>query len=484
MLKVAVLISGLLSVSCAFTQTKVASFTLKGSLTNAPNAQLLFVTHEKNEQKIDTIMTDSEGHFSFSSVADARPIVARLIKPGAFSTDLFAAPGYDLFLAADAADYDTFVRTKKITGKGGATNRYIVLKDSLQLVRKDISEWYNLNDEQLLGFIKRDKAFKDSIHRSVFTGSKTNDRWGAYIANLTQMDENFLHLYYLIVRATYNKSFSTAQMVSYVRNNFNNAVLDDLFNEKYIISQNYRTWLMHEYSNYLKKLHCAKDSSFCKTGSEREQLLKTIAAEFKGKMRERALFGSLKGAIQYSRSFEELNQRRTELPQYVALLKDKADQDRINSLFNEMEKTLLVTQIGSPAPAFTAEDSLGKAYSLADYKGKVVYLDLWASWCGPCRAETPHFKKIFDKYKNDSRIAFVGVAVGDKKDPWMEALREEDTKWLQLFDSDGKVQKAYVANSIPKFILINKEGNIVSFDAPMPSSGAELEKLLDQEVAK
>ncbi|MGN6439163.1 MAG: redoxin family protein [Agriterribacter sp.] len=484
MLKVAMLISGLLSVSCAFTQTKVASFTLKGNLTNAPNAQLFFVTDDKSEREIDSIMTDSEGHFSYTIPAMHKPIVARLIKPRSFNTDLFVAPGYDLTLTADAADYGTFVRTKKIEGKGAATNRYIVLKDSLQFVRRDTPEWYNLDAEQLLGFIKRDKAFKDSMHKNVFERGNTKDSWKSYYAGLTTMDESFLHLYYLLVQANYNATFSLEKKLSYIRNNFNKAVLDDIFNEKYLISPVYRMVLMKEYAVHLKQLHCAKDSNFCKENTELERLLKTIANEFKGPIREKWLFGNLQGAIEHSRSFEELNRLRKELPHYIALLNHKADRVSMDSLFSQMEKKLLVTQVGSPAPAFTAEDSLGKSHSLADYKGKVVYLDLWASWCGPCREQTPHLKKIFDKYKSDSRIAFVGIAVSDKKDKWMEALREEDTKWLQLFDSYTKVQNAYVANSIPKFILINKEGNIVSFDAPMPSSGAELERLLDQEIAK
>lgn len=484
MLRVAVLFSVILLGQSVFAQTKKQSFALQGDLQHAPSAELLFVTHEKNEQEIDTIMTDGNGHFSYSTADINQPIVARLIKPGSFSTDLFAAPGYDLTITGDAADYGTFISSKKVTGKGAASNRYIVLKDSLQFVRKDTPEWYNLNAEQLLSYIKRDKAFKDSIQKKAFTDKKGDDRWQAYYANLVKMDESFLHLYYLIVQANYNKTFSYEQMVSYIRNNFNNAVLDDIFNDKYSISPNYRTWLMHEYGNYLKRLHCAKDSSFCKSGSEREQLFKIIATAFKGKMRERALFGNLKGAIQFSRSFEELNQLKAELPQYITLLKNKADQDRVSGLFNEMEKTLLATQIGSPAPLFSAVDSSGKTHSLEDFKGKVIYLDLWASWCGPCRAETPHFKKIYDKYKNDNRVVFMGVAVSDKNDKWLEALREDGAQWLQLFDSNGKVQNAYVANSIPKFVLINKQGNIVSFDAPMPSSGTELEKLLDQEMAK
>jgi len=78
----------------------------------------------------------------------------------------------------------------------------------------------------------------------------------------------------------------------------------------------------------------------------------------------------------------------------------------------------------------------------------------------------------------------MSVAVMDKIDNWKKAMIKDKPTWLQLFDKDGLVQNGYVANSIPKFVLIDKQGNIVNFDLPMPSQSVELEKILDAEISK
>jgi thiol-disulfide isomerase/thioredoxin len=141
-------------------------------------------------------------------------------------------------------------------------------------------------------------------------------------------------------------------------------------------------------------------------------------------------------------------------------------------------------QIGKPAPSFTLVSNLEKAYKLDDFKGKVVYIDLWASWCVPCREETPSFKALVEKYKSDHRVAFISIAVHDEINNWKKALQEDKPEWIQLLDKDEIIVKSYFANEIPRFILIDKKGNIVSFDAPRPSSGEEIEALLIKEIER
>jgi thiol-disulfide isomerase/thioredoxin len=114
----------------------------------------------------------------------------------------------------------------------------------------------------------------------------------------------------------------------------------------------------------------------------------------------------------------------------------------------------------------------------------VVYLDLWASWCGPCRQETPKLKALYEKYKNDDRIAFLSIAVADHPDKWKKAVEDDKPTWTQLIDKENIVLDAYIATLIPKFILIDKQGNIVNADAPRPGSGKEIEKLIQAEIAK
>jgi peroxiredoxin len=138
--------------------------------------------------------------------------------------------------------------------------------------------------------------------------------------------------------------------------------------------------------------------------------------------------------------------------------------------------------IEKPAPLFELKSNTDQTYSLANFKGKVVLLNLWSSWCDLCREENKTFSKLIQKYKKDQRIAFVSIAVYDKLDAWQKILKEDQPEGIQLFDKDRVVLNAYIEEHVPKFILIDKEGNVVNFMAPKPSKGDELEKLIKKEL--
>ena len=145
---------------------------------------------------------------------------------------------------------------------------------------------------------------------------------------------------------------------------------------------------------------------------------------------------------------------------------------------------LLRIQTGQPAPNFVLQSNTGTMHSLGDFKNKVVYIDLWASWCSSCREEIPAFKELYNRFKNDDRIAFVSIGVLDEETKWKKAIKEDQPAWLQLFDSEGVVAKSFFVNMVPQFIIIDKKGNILEFDAHPPSSGKKIEDLLNEAMTK
>ena len=116
---------------------------------------------------------------------------------------------------------------------------------------------------------------------------------------------------------------------------------------------------------------------------------------------------------------------------------------------------------GNPAPEFTFQNEKGKTVSIKKLKGKMIVLDFWASWCGPCRKEIPNVKKYYAEYK-DKGVQFLSVSIDAKKDAWTKALKEEQMPWMQGWTPDaGKtVMNTYQFGGIPFIILIDKEGNI------------------------
>ncbi|WP_163399859.1 TlpA family protein disulfide reductase [Flavobacterium fluviatile] len=137
---------------------------------------------------------------------------------------------------------------------------------------------------------------------------------------------------------------------------------------------------------------------------------------------------------------------------------------------------------GTPSPDFDYENYKGGKTKLSDLKGKYVYIDLWATWCGPCRAEIPFLQKIEEKY-HGKNIEFVSISIDKAKDneKWKKFVADKNLGGIQLFaDKDWESQfvMSYGVTGIPRFILIDPKGNIVNPDAERPSS-PDLEKQLD-----
>lgn len=133
---------------------------------------------------------------------------------------------------------------------------------------------------------------------------------------------------------------------------------------------------------------------------------------------------------------------------------------------------------GKPSPDFQAKDVDGKSYSLKDFQGKYLYIDMWATWCGPCKREMPHLKEL-EKKMEGKNIAFLGLSTDTDKAAWEKMVKSGTLSGVQLLLGKGsQFQRDYNINGIPHFILIDPKGNIVNPKAVRPSS-PDAEKILN-----
>lgn len=128
---------------------------------------------------------------------------------------------------------------------------------------------------------------------------------------------------------------------------------------------------------------------------------------------------------------------------------------------------------GNPSPTFNFENHKGGYTSLASLKDKYVYIDVWATWCGPCLREIPFLQQIEKDY-HGKNIQFVSISIDEPKDynKWKTMVSEKALGGIQLMADNNwnsKFIKEYAILGIPRFILIDPQGNIVSADAPRPS---------------
>jgi thiol-disulfide isomerase/thioredoxin len=177
-------------------------------------------------------------------------------------------------------------------------------------------------------------------------------------------------------------------------------------------------------------------------------------------------------------------------PVFVDLQKKSIDDnynDVVKYYKKNYEANLAKSKLNNTiSPTFDYENHKGGTTKLEDLKGKYVYIDVWATWCGPCRAEIPSLKKVEEMY-HDKNIAFVSISVDVDKDheKWKNFVTEKQLGGIQLFadknwNSDFMI--SYGINSIPRFILIDPNGKIIKSDAARPSSPQlkeELDKLLN-----
>ncbi|MCF6278798.1 MAG: TlpA family protein disulfide reductase [Flavobacteriaceae bacterium] len=133
-----------------------------------------------------------------------------------------------------------------------------------------------------------------------------------------------------------------------------------------------------------------------------------------------------------------------------------------------------VIKKGTPSPKFNYPNTEGENISLDDLKGKYVYVDVWATWCGPCIREIPSLKELNKEYSGKA-LAIVSLSIDDvaNKDKWLKMVADKDLQGIQIMADkawDSDFIKAYNITGIPRFILIDKEGNILDANAPRPSN--------------
>lgn len=201
-----------------------------------------------------------------------------------------------------------------------------------------------------------------------------------------------------------------------------------------------------------------------KGGSDRNAFLELIGSPT---LRNKLLFDEL----QYIPSAYEM---RKVLEDYAAEL----DEENIAALNVKLDE--IVAANNRDAIDFTFPDVDGNMVSLSDFSGKVILIDVWATWCGPCKYQLPYLLELEEKFHGNPDIVFMGVSTDKQKDydKWAEMVRNGEVVGIQLFsDGGGQFSKDYSIKGIPRFVIIDRNGRIVEMNGPRPSNPL-LEQLL------
>lgn len=150
-------------------------------------------------------------------------------------------------------------------------------------------------------------------------------------------------------------------------------------------------------------------------------------------------------------------------------------------MFHGIVSKMIATTQGQEAPEINQPSPDGTNIALSSLKGKIVLVDFWASWCGPCIKEMPNVVKAYAKYK-DKGFEIYGVSLDAEKERWVNAIKKEGMTWPQVSDLkqwDCQPAKQYGVTSIPATFLLDKEGKIIAKNL----RGEELEKAIENALA-
>lgn len=164
-----------------------------------------------------------------------------------------------------------------------------------------------------------------------------------------------------------------------------------------------------------------------------------------------------RGPVYVKESYEKF-MKENESPKYAQKLKKLKDKWESIST-------------GKVVPDFTFTNMDGKEVKLSDLKGNLVYVDIWATWCGPCIAEHPHWEALKKEFE-DKPVAFLKVSIDDSRDSWEKMVKAKKMEGLQWFAENAwksDLTQHFMVNAIPRFLLLDEEGKVIDPSAERPS---------------
>lgn len=429
--------------SCKEEEEQIIDYAvISGKVDNSAGGELIL--RNTYSMSMDTLQLQEDG--SFADTVKVEPGHYLLVHDRSFQP-IYLEPGFELNTSFDAENFDS---TLAFSGTGAEINNYLLEKTKEQKeFQEEGRSVYDLSEEDYILKVQGKRAALEKI-------------LGNYDVpeDFKQREERNIHYTYINDLRTY-KYFQLRKDSVYEPSE------DFLAEIKEVDYENVKDYL---FSNDYRSLVRAHFSEEADTLEENDSIpggiayLKVVSNLQNDTIRNKLLFDEAQFGIIFTNHLESYYNN------FMDGSSNEEHKEEIRNSYNKLKKVAP----GQPSPQFVNyENYEGGVTSLTDLKGKYLYLDIWATWCGPCIAEIPDLKRI-EKEFHDKNIEFVSISIDTKENEnkWREMIEEKDLGGIQLLADNAWESKFigdYLIKGIPRFILIDPEGNIVNSNAHRPS---------------
>ena len=445
MKKILVLIIPLFLISSCGKLDKKTYVTLSGSLKNSI-ADTLQILNSK-QVVLKNINLDNQSLFSDTLKV---PEGYYSIKYDKEQAQIFLKPGFDLSISFTPNDLG---ESPKFDGQGADENNYLVAKTALN---KSIHEtvqydYLSLSEEDYLKSL-------DSIY---------NEKLDLLAKYSDKLDEDFV--FYEQKGLEFEKGTDLAKfpmMKSYITGD-NTFKVSENYPDPYegINLADPDLLTIPTYSFFIRNYLAEKTNEVIGNNREKDYYMSyidVIENEVPSPpIKQELAYYIGKRNLIYTKSLDSLYHK------IEPLITKQEYASEIKKAYQQLKKI----DKGQVSPDFELVNTKNELVSLKDHKGKLVYIDVWATWCAPCIKEFPALEGLISEFK-DKDISFISICMEDTTERWKKMIVSKNLKGIQLFAEDRNVSflKHYMVEGIPRFMLIDKDGKIIDSKAMRPSN--------------
>jgi thiol-disulfide isomerase/thioredoxin len=478
---IALLLLTLLSFSSAFCQGNI---TIAGSITN-PSADNIIVVNATStkvipDAKQDKVMLDKDGKFNIII-----PVTEKfnwiIIVHNNKRIDFYAEAGTSLNLKATGNNFDTDVQ---FDGKGSELPQYFAdaskTHDGIMAYYKKLQQACQHEPAAVRKSLDSVKTQEEDRYNTTANKNISKDFAKFWYAFLTYATYDAMLQYPMIHQMMARQQTEIPNIPKPLfevplktPKEFDDKKLDIPFYQSYV--QGYYVMMLNAvgYANEVTANSDGSSGDRSKALQQTDSVLKLVYKNMPSKTAEFAA-GRIIATESKTWTPEELE---SHVASYKKQFPKSTKAAELDNLVSELKKF----NPGQPALDFKFTTIDGKDMKLSELKGKVVYLDFWASWCGPCKGEMPYAKQVKEHFKDRTDVVFLYISIDDKEDAWKRGIEALNITGMHTRTSGwgGNIATQYEIQSIPAYFLIDKKGNFAIKKTPRPSETAEVIKLIE-----